>query len=130
MAGTQSKSQELTERGKFWQKHLIAWNKTSLLQAEYCRQHNISQPAFGWWKRILHPKPRPLSTKQSSISKRTNLPRKKSFVEVDFANVNLLIGQTTYTYEIFLSHNRGIRLGADFDEAVLKQLIGILEQRC
>ena len=91
------------------------------LEACYLRC-SVRRPAFGWWKRILHPKPRSLSTKQTSISKRTNRPRKKSFVEVDFANVNLLIGQTAYTHEIFFSHNRGIRLGSDFDEAVLKRL--------
>ena len=67
MAGTKSKSQELTERGKFWQKHLKAWSKTSLSQAEYCRRHILSQPAFGWWKKILYQKPRPLGTKQTSI---------------------------------------------------------------
>ena len=130
MAGTKSKSQELTERGQFWQKHLKAWSKTSLSQAEYCRRHNLSQPAFGWWKKILYQKPRPLGTKQTSISKRANRTKKNSFIEVDFANVSRFIGQTAYTYEIFLSHNRGLRVGSDFDEAVLKRLIGILEQRC
>jgi len=75
MAGPKTKSQELTERGKSWQKHLKAWSKTSLSQAEYCRRHNLSQPAFGWWKRILHPKPRPIGTKHTGISNRGPDPR-------------------------------------------------------
>ena len=130
MAGPKTKSQDLTERGKFWQKHLKAWSKTSLSQAEYCRRYNLSQPAFGWWKRILLPNSNQIKPKQARLSKRTTRTKKKSFIEVEMADVNRFIGQSAYNYEICLSHNSGIRLSDGFDESVLKRLIGILEQRC
>jgi hypothetical protein len=53
MGQTKKPSGGMSERGRFWQRHLRAWRKTSLSQADYCRQQNLSVAAFGWWKRQL-----------------------------------------------------------------------------
>lgn len=40
----------LTERGRFWPRHLQRWTQSGLSQAQYCRRHHLSAPAYGWWK--------------------------------------------------------------------------------
>jgi len=40
----------LTVRGRFWARHLQRWKQSGLSQAQYCRQQQLSAPAFGWWK--------------------------------------------------------------------------------
>ncbi|HLF67594.1 MAG TPA: IS66 family insertion sequence element accessory protein TnpB [Gammaproteobacteria bacterium] len=37
----------------FWQQHIQAWQRGSLSQTEYCRQHELSLATFGYWRRRL-----------------------------------------------------------------------------
>jgi len=59
MADTDGTTKKETSRKPFWQKHLRAWSQSGLTQADYGRQHQLSAPAFGWWKRQLEGKPKP-----------------------------------------------------------------------
>ena len=43
----------LSERRRFWQRHVQAWRKTSLSQTQYCRRRGLPAAAFSWWKRRL-----------------------------------------------------------------------------
>lgn len=38
---------------QFWKDHVSHWNKTSLSQASYCQEHELSIKRFGYWKRKL-----------------------------------------------------------------------------
>jgi len=53
MGQTKKQSHGLSERARFWRRHLQAWRKTALSQAEYCRRQDLSVAALGWWKRRL-----------------------------------------------------------------------------
>jgi len=57
MAETDGTTTKNTSRRPFWEKHLRAWAQSGLTQADDCRQHPLSAPAFGWWKRQLEGKP-------------------------------------------------------------------------
>lgn len=46
------KSQWPARRMK-WAQHIGKWSKSSLSQAEYCRQHSLDQATFSSWKRRL-----------------------------------------------------------------------------
>ena len=37
-----------------WRVHLDAQSNSGLSRAEYCRQHDLSYHAFGYWRRKLH----------------------------------------------------------------------------
>ena len=130
MGKTNDQAKRLTERGRFWKRHLERWRKSSLTQSEYCRRHDLSVAAFGWWKRLLFSESKPVRLKQSTRSSQSRRSQKESFVEVHVADVGQSIHQPTYAYEIRLSGNRSIRLGSGFDESVLQRLIGVLEQTC
>ncbi len=40
-------------KSDFWKGHLAAWRDSGLSQAGYCRQHGVSAPSFGYWRRRL-----------------------------------------------------------------------------
>ena len=40
-------------KADFWKGQLAAWRSSGLTQAAYCRQHGLSIPSFGYWRRTL-----------------------------------------------------------------------------
>ncbi|WP_275946168.1 IS66 family insertion sequence element accessory protein TnpA [Vibrio metschnikovii] len=34
-----------------WQNHIDVWQTTQLSQAQYCRNHDLDQSQFSYWKR-------------------------------------------------------------------------------
>jgi hypothetical protein len=129
MAKTDGTTTKNTSRKPFWQEHLRAWSQSGLTQADYCRQHQLSAPAFGWWKRQLEGKPRP--RKRSPAAKRserdnTTAPR---FVEVQRGS-GADQSNTPAVYEVLLSRGRAIRVGQTFDPEVLRRLIATVETSC
>ena len=129
MVETNGTTTKDTSRRPFWQKHLRAWCRSSLTQAAYCRQHQLSAPAFGWWKRQLEGKPR--ARKGSPTTKQTepsNQPAVR-FVEVQRGSA-VDPGGNPAVYEVLLSRGRAIRVGHAFDPEVLKRLIATVEASC
>ena len=44
------------EKRPFWEGHIQAWQQSGLTQAEYCRQNNLKNHRWWYWrKRISHP---------------------------------------------------------------------------
>jgi uncharacterized protein YnzC (UPF0291/DUF896 family) len=37
----------------FWESHIKNWKASSLTQAEYCRQNNLKEKSFTYWKRCV-----------------------------------------------------------------------------
>jgi len=37
----------------YWEQQVISWEQSGKTQKEFCRQQEISVPAFGYWKRKL-----------------------------------------------------------------------------
>ena len=129
MANTDGTTTKNRSRKPFWQKHLRAWSQSGLTQADYCRQHQLSAPAFGWWKRKLEGKPKP--RKRSPAAEQSE-PRDKTpvrFVEVQRGSAADPGGNPT-VYEVLLSRGRAIRVGHAFDPDVLKRLIATVEASC
>ena len=129
MAKTDGTKKKTTSRKPFWQEHLRAWSQSGLTQADYCRQHQLSAPAFGWWKRQLEGKPRP--RKRSPAAKQTERGDRPDvrFVEVQRASA-VDAGGSPAVYEVLLSRGRAIRVGHAFDPEVLKRLIATVEALC
>jgi hypothetical protein len=129
MAENDSTAKKTTSRKPFWQRHLRAWSRSGLTQADYCRQHQLSAPAFGWWKRKLEGKPR--ARKGSPTTKQTKPSDQPAvrFVEVRPGS-DVEQGGKTAVYEVLLSRGRAIRVGHVFDPQVLKRLIATVEAAC
>ncbi len=127
MARTDSTAKK-TDRAVFWHEHLSAWSASGLTQADYCRQHQLSRAAFGWWKRQLHGKPKP--RRRSSGTKQQEHGRAPvRFVEVQ-RGPDVNTSANAAVYEVLLSRGRAIRVGRDFDSNVLRRLITTVEASC
>lgn len=134
----------MTERTKYWRRHLDRWERSGLSQAAYCRRHGINAVTFAWWKRKLGVAAAS-SEQQGRNGKRTS-SRKRAFArtrassrtqmysapagsgtsDAKFVEVELsTVG--TAAYEVVLSCGVVIRLPADFDPDKVSQLIAVVE---
>ena len=43
----------MASKSEFWMDHLAGWQSSGLTQVAYCRQHVLSLPSFGYWRRVL-----------------------------------------------------------------------------
>ena len=118
-----------TSRRPFWQKHVRAWYQSGLTQADYCRRHQLSVAAFGWWKRQLQDKPKPRRRSPGTKRPQRRRPTTVQFVEVQ-RGPDVNTSAEAAVYEVLLSHGRAIRIGHDFDPDVLKRLIATVEASC
>jgi len=126
MAGSRQR-QALTERGRFWQRHLQQWRQSGCSQAEYCRRHHLSAPAFGWWKRRWSV---PRSPAEPAARNRITGREKGSFVELTLSGREGAAVADGVVYEIVLSRQRRLRLGPGVEPSRVRQLLELLEESC
>ena len=119
--------QALTQRGRFWQRHLQRWTQSGCSQAEYCRRHHLSAPAFGWWKGRLSV---PRSPAEPAARNRITARKKGSFVELTLGGREVAAVADHVVYEIVLSRQRRLRLGPGFELSRVRQLLELLEESC
>ena len=129
MVETDGRAKKTTNRKAFWQKHLRAWSRSGLTQAEYCRQHQLSAPAFGWWKRQLQGTPRPRKGPPTAKQSEPCDTARARFIEVQHGP-HIDPGSRPTIYEVLLARGRVIRVGHAFDPEVLKRLIATVEALC
>jgi hypothetical protein len=122
------KQQEsLTVKGRFWQRHLQRWRQSGLSQVQYCRRHQLSPAAFGWWKGRLSATGGPAKL----VAKhRTSAGKKDSFAEVTLGGHEASAAAGDIVYEIVLSRQRYLRLGPGFEPERVRQLLEVLEGAC
>ncbi|MDO6526352.1 hypothetical protein Q4519_11725 [Motilimonas sp. 1_MG-2023] len=51
-----------------WQHHIDAWQQAGSSQAQYCREHELDQSQFSYWKRKLIKTCEPQSVKSSRFA--------------------------------------------------------------
>jgi hypothetical protein len=118
MAAKAVQTKALTQRGRYWVKHLRQWLQSGQSQAQYCRQHHLSASALRWWWRQL---PRDLWATDLPDSPLSN---PDTFVELPIGP------RPEGIYEIRLHGGRSLRLGSRFDPDQVRQLVQVLEQTC
>ena len=42
---------ERARNARAWKQHIETWQASSMSQADYCRQYNLSEKSFGYWLR-------------------------------------------------------------------------------
>ncbi len=92
---------------------LSDYRKSTLTQSEFCRQRGLPLWRLNRW---LHRKPQ-------AIPKRV-APGKPELIRVTLPN-HPMAGQSRWAYELDWQEHR-LRLGADFDPAQVRQLLGLL----
>jgi hypothetical protein len=98
---------------RFWQDHIEGLAKSGSSRSAYCRRHQLSYHALTYWLR-----------KQSQPVAESTL----SLVEVPL-HLPVPILPSSAPIRLRVGGEYLIELEADFDEATLDKLIGILEHR-
>ncbi len=115
----------MSDRARYWQRLLAAWEKSGLSQAEFCRRRKVKAVNFGWWKCKLESMSKSVpGTGRSGSSRAKPSPRsaKPQFVEFRMTDAT-----AAPAYEVVLRGGRVIRLPRDFDPAVVAQLVAAVE---
>ena len=143
----------MTNRAKYWQRMVVAWEGSGLSQAEFCRRRGLKAVTFAWWKRQLVGKPgrggrdRGDRRRIRGDCQRGGDARRKAstgqkgpaFVEVALPD-EMAAGRSTKVsdlgsaqesgYEVALPCGTSIRLPVDFDVDRASQLISAVAQSC
>lgn len=125
----------MTERARYWQRHLDRWERSGLSQAAFCRRHGLKAVTFAWWKRKLgtgaaSEQRRGRSGKRASSRKRADSgPGERSTSDAEFVEV-AMPSSGMAAYEVVLSRDLVIRLPADFDPDKVSQLVVAVKAAC
>ncbi len=114
----------MTERTRYWQRHLDRWERSGLSQAEFCRRHGLKAVTFGWWKRKLAMGRTHIRRRGADAGRTSSVARRTDFVEVAVTSAGMA------AYEIALSSDLVLRLTADFDPDKVSQLIAVVKAAC
>ncbi len=94
------------DRREFWEKHISSCRESGLSYAGYCRGHDLSESTFSYWRRRL-------SDAQKG---------QPALVELKVSE-----GKDN-GIEVILRNRMRLAIHSNFDAAVLKKLIGVLER--
>lgn len=101
----------VTERHKFWQPHIEAWEHSGITQSDYCRNNRLSIKVFGYWKRKL------CSKRRGAVS----------FVPVSIKRQYPAHGDTSASLRLVIGNGYGIDIGDGFNPDTLRRLINTLD---
>jgi transposase len=99
-------------REQSWRRLLAGWQRSGVSVREYCRQHEISEPSFYWWRRKLQPRE----------------PGTTNFLPVRVIPAERDCRTDGGAVEIVLSNGRCLRVRPGFDRGTLLQLLNLLDE--
>jgi hypothetical protein len=113
----------MEERGRRWTERVSKWQASGQSQAAFCREHGLNGNTFNYWKlRVLKQRRgKKLFRPVEEVGKDERLCERK-FIPVR------VISAPACAYEVSLRSGHTLRIASDFDEAVLRRLIGVLEE--
>lgn len=47
------RNKNLKEKRQYWKSHILKWQDSGQTQIEYCRENELNERVFGYWKRKL-----------------------------------------------------------------------------
>ena len=100
-----AKGNHAEERREFWGRHIAECRGSGLSYAEYCRRHDLAESTFTYWR------------KRFSVAQQG----RSGFVELKVS------AHKRSDIEIILRNQIRLSVCSDFDEVLLKKLIGVVE---
>jgi hypothetical protein len=127
----------MSNRAKYWARLVLAWEKSGLTQAEFCRRREVKAVTFAWWKQRLTGVAAPGRGRRRGPAA-SSRRRSAKFAEVVLPGRLLRAGVPTAVtadrspagYEIVLADGLLIRLPSDFDPEKVSQLIDLVAPTC
>ncbi|MGL5109971.1 MAG: IS66 family insertion sequence element accessory protein TnpA [Vibrio ordalii] len=77
-----------------WQQHIDAWQQSGGAQAQYCRQHELDQSQFSYWKRKLtkNNDTKPVRPSRFAVAQVAVMPEPPSSLSISLPNGIVLGG--------------------------------------
>ena len=108
------------ERSRRWAALVSEWRASGASQAAFCRERGLNANSFNFWKlRVL--RQRPGTRRARSSLEAVTGAGAPAFIPVRVA------APEACALEVCLRTGHMIRITADFDETILRRLIGVLE---
>ena len=107
MAEKLSRAEESKRKRNYWQHHIDGWQESGLSQSEYCRQHELKDHLFFYWKRRI--------VKPNATTK---------FVSLNLGSVpETASSKPRCPLRLVISNGFKIEVDAGFNPQLLRQLI-------
>ena len=103
-----TRQQELTEKRRYWERHIQSWRASGLTQTEYQRRHNLSKWQFVYWKKKLH---------KPTVSD-----------EMTLVPIPLPSASTTVPLNLIVNERYRIEISEGFQPAVLEQVLEVVNR--
>jgi hypothetical protein len=94
-----------------WRRLVRLWKNSGLTVKHFCARHQLAQPTFYAWRRVLH----------------RRAAEKAAFVPVQV--LADAVADRASALEVVLAGGRTVRVAPRFDAATLRQLLAVLEGR-
>jgi transposase len=103
-----------TRKEQQWRRWILQWRKSGLSVRAFRARHDLSQPSFHAWRRLI---------KQRDAAADT-------FVPVQVVGDLTLANEPPprSTFEVVVAGGRMLRVAPGFDPATLRQLLAVLEE--
>ena len=124
----------MSDRAKYWQGLVAAWEQSGLTQAEFCRRRGVKVGSFAWWKRKLGGTNGRTSRPARRRAASDGNDKRASFIEVGLSRRVLAAGSghalSSAGYEIVLPDGVVVRLPGDFDPEQVTGLLRAVASAC
>ena len=112
---------------RYWRQVIREWRRSDRTIRDFCDERGLSEPSFFAWRRTLAQRDAAKVRRPVRARLRQQQPQGPVFLPVRVVPPSAA-GQAT-TIDVVLAHGRVVRVSAHFDEATLRRLLTILEDR-
>ena len=103
-----------------WRRHVSRWQRSGLSIRAYCAAEGLAEGNFHAWRRTLAERDRQAARR----GRQTPMP---AFVPVQVVG-DVTTSTSRSLFEVVLANGRVLRIGADADLNVVRQLLALLEE--
>lgn len=107
-----------------WRRHVAGWRRSGLSVRAYCAIEGLSEASFYAWRRTLAERDGHQAPPAKQRSRTESVP---AFVPVRMVS-EPAPSTPAGSVDVLLTNGRVLRLGADFDPHVVRQVLALLEE--
>jgi hypothetical protein len=110
---------------RFWRHTLRQWRRSGLSVRAFCAEHDLTEPLFYAWRRILAER----DQERAQVATARRVRREIRNEAPAFVPLRVIDTSAPATLEVVLQHGRVVRVVRGFDADTLRQLLALLEER-
>jgi transposase len=107
-----------------WRRHIAGWQRSGMSIRDYCAAEGLAEHNFHAWRKTLAERDRREAPRAKRSQSSTAIP---AFVPIHVVN-DEATSSPGGAVEVLLANGRVLRIRADFDPQVVRQLLALLEE--